>query len=245
MRLPNIVCLTGLDGCGKSTHAALLADYLDTRNDLCSTNGPEEKHCLRMKFPKYDTPIGKLIASKLKEQWIAIEQGMLPIESPQTLNAFVLQSLMTVNRLEAVDEIERAVVVEGRSVVLDRYWVDAVAYGGADGLDTKWLEVIHSRMPKAHHVLIDIPVEESFHRRPLREDKYEANKDRLRRARINYLAYFESKGVDTSYWNTVMSGENTGEVPRLYRTSPSGYAIVNGMGTPEVVHARIKEALEL
>lgn len=251
MRCPNIVCLEGIDGSAKSTHAALLADYLDTLIDpvlqRSSVNGIETpsplfKPCFRVKFPNYETPTGKLILLKLQDKW-GLEMRPRSGADEQTwgemvksfdhANALVLQSLMLTNRFEVADEIERAVVVEGRNVVLDRYSPSAFAYGMADGLDYKWIESIHTRLPKAHCVFIDIPVEESFKRRPERTDAYEANKDRLSKARANYLHLFERMGVDTSYWQ--------GDV----RTSASGYSIVNGLGTIDQVQERIRKVLEL
>jgi len=243
MRLPGIVAIEGIDASGKATQAKMLADYLDA---LVSVSSPHltgfpaigAPLTLRRSFPAYDTPIGALIASKLKGEWVPVvteRVGQFDLD-PKT-DALVLQSLMVANKFELADEIERANVVEGRNVVLDRYVVSAYAYGQADGLPLEFLERLHARLPKAHHVLIDIPVEESFARRPKRDDKYEANRGRLAAARVNYLAYFESKGVDTPFWSNV-------KTPR-FRTSPSGYAIVDGIGFADQVHDRVKAALGL
>lgn len=239
------------DASGKATQAKLLANYLDEQaRNPTDTDGfrNSPKTCLRLAFPAYGTPIGKLIASKLKGEWDAARVQLDP-EVPGAYeeypdkeeNALVLQSLMIANKMELAGEIERANMVEGRNVVLDRYIVSGIAYGQADGLDRALLETLHARLPKAHHILIDISVEESFKRRPKREDAYEADRARLERARKNYLAEFERNGVDLAYWNPKEVTQASADA----RTSPSGYAIVNGLGTVEEVHARVKMALEI
>lgn len=263
MRLPNIVAIDGLDASGKATQAKMLADYLDTlldprflrsEVDGVRPSSPLFPSTLRVAFPNYETLTGKLILSKLKGYWKLdgwkgndtypgekADEERERKAAHANAEALVLQSLMLTNRFEVADEIERANVVEGRNVVLDRYWASGIAYGMADGLDYEWLMRVHTRLPKAHHVFIDIPVEESFKRRPKREDKYEADGLRLERARANYLHLFERHGVDTSYWNPKEVTQASADI----RTSAAGYYLVNGLGTPDEVHARVKQALEL
>jgi dTMP kinase len=250
MRLPNIVALEGIDASGKATQARMLADYFDSRivprapvvagQMITPAMGDRVAACLRRSFPAYQTDLGALIRDRLLGNWSTDWTPGYPTPPAMRmdangLRAYVLQCLMTVNRHELADEIEYAVTVEGRSVVLDRYWASAVAYGVADGLDHRWLESVHTRLPKAHHVLIDIPVEESFRRRPVREDVYEADLSRLERARAAYHNLFWSKGVDT----TMLSGNAPGHV------SPSGWATVNGGGSPGSVHRAILAVLGL
>lgn len=248
MRLPNVIAIEGIDASGKATQANMLADYLDS---LVPEYSSISRPCLRKSFPAYDLPTGKLIASKLKGKWNVTSAAFLDADTGEVigthkqepyLDALVLQALMVMNKYELADEIAKACVVERRSVVLDRYTVSGLAYGQADGLPVELLERTQSLLPKAHHVLIDIPVHESWARRPKREDKYEANKDRLLNARINYLAIFEKHGVDTSFW-TFDEDKQRGLDPHV-RTSLAGYYLVNGLGTPEEVHARIIRALE-
>ena len=256
MRLPAIVALEGIDASGKATQAKMLADYLDARPCACGAPAHYVEHvdagnpssklrcescgmvgpgpCLRRSFPAYETDLGGLIRAALRGGWAADWAPGYPAPPAARmdstgLRALVLQSLMVTNRHELADEIEYEHMVKSRSIVLDRYWASAVAYGAADGLDPKWLEGVHSRLPKAHHVLVDIPVEESFRRRPTREDAYEADRGRLERARAAYLALFERKGVDVG----MLHGNSPGHV------SPSGWAIVNGSGPPELVHRAI------
>lgn len=259
MRLPNIVCFETIDAGGKQTQAKMLADYIDGQpvsKDGELLRGHTTDAVLRKSFPAYDTPIGKLILAKLKGEWgivAAREPGRLE-EWPAISDALVLQSLMIANKMELADEIERAYVVEGRTVVLDRYIVSGLAYGMADGLELELMERLHARLPKAHHVLIDIPVEESWKRRPKREDAYEADKERLSRARTNYLNIFKKNGVDMDFWGTGVGGVDSydghGNTRRMheysseFRVSPGApYYVVNGIGTPNEVHERIKGVL--
>ena len=100
--------------------------------------------------------------------------------------------------------------------MLDRYWASGYAYGTADGIDSDWLLTIHDALPQPDlTVLCDITVEESFRRRPVREDAYEASRERLELAR---RAYHRLAARDRDRW---------------LLTDPSG--------TADSVHAQIME----
>lgn len=259
MRRPGIVALEGIDGSGKSTQAKLLADHLDELDiaeHYIGKGADLRPPCMRQAFPDYSTETGKIIKDALRGGWEAwaganYKIGELPVTEARgrvehdRLNATVLQSLMLANKLELAGEIEYANVVHGQNMVLDRYIASGIAYGAADGLDPEWIEQVHERLPKAHHVLVDIPVEVSFERRPQRTDAYEADKDRLGRARQEYLALFERHGVDMTDWDEEKTMLREAGWTASYRSSPSGWAVVNGVGTEEQVHARILAVLSL
>lgn len=260
MKTPAIVAIEGLDSCGKSLHQKILADYFDDRwvieGELRHRDTTDM--CIRRSFPDVTTETGAAILTRLKGFWGVDGQvfatplhGRLPEDEETSeeakdreqckshLDALVLQALFTANRLEAIDDLERIVNIERQNIVLSRFWASAVAYGAADGLDPVWLEKIHSRMPKAHHVLIDIPVEESFKRRPERLDKYESSRPRLAKARDAYLALFERKLLVEAW------PRNKGPEYRTTGGDAESWSIVNGLGTPEEVQGRIRQALGL
>jgi len=219
----NVVALESIDSAGKKTQAKLLGDCLDSLPSLFCSDTKEGKLCYRTSFPDYSTPIGKIIASKLKENWWVDESMSVSGTGEKELiiakiNALVLQSLMLTNKIEVIEEIDKA-IRDCRWVVLDRYFASGLAYGAADGLDREWLRTIHSRLPMAIHVFIDITVDESFRRRPIREDAYESDRGLLERARNEYLELF--------------SNPKTG----------GKWLIVDGMGTVSEVHERIKTVL--
>lgn len=207
-----IVAIESLDGGGKTTQVPLLAPVLRATGRQVASGS----------FPDYETPVGKIIRGLLLGDWSCISTGMMTSQAYSTpaersRNAMVLQSLMMMNRLEKLDVLQAWANASHGVMVLDRYWMSGIAYGVADGLEEEFIERIQSPCPRAVHVLIDIPVEESFRRRPDRQDAYEASRDRLELARAAYLRAFER------------------------RRQP----IVSGIGTVEEVHNRIVSALEV
>lgn len=130
-----------------------------------------------MKFPAYETPMGKMILEYLK--------GNRPYADDHK-NALLLQSLMLTNRYEVVGDL-LSQLHQGRNVVVDRYFGSGIAYGTADGLDPRWNSEIQSQLPMPDlYVYMDISVAESFNRRPERQDAYESDRGRLERVRTAY-----------------------------------------------------------
>ena len=158
----SIIAFEGIDACGKQTQVTLLREYLERGSEVSVFS-----------FPNYETITGK----KIKELLKAPERDPL-----------VLQALMTANRYECQIDIEVARM--SGFVIFDRYWLSGLVYGSGDGLDRQWLVDIHSRLIQPHHwFILDVTVEESFKRRPVREDAYEADVDRLNAARAEYISF--------------------------------------------------------
>lgn len=191
-----IVVIEGMDAAGKATHSKLLAEKLGGT---------------RFPFPNYDSPTGEAILQHLKKEW-RVDYGMCSSE----LDAMVFQCLQTANRLEIMGEIKLA-IAKG-PVIFDRYWQSAVVYGGLDGLDLDWLlRVQRDAMPPADvNILIDVPVEEGFKRRPERRDRYESDRAFLEKVRIGYLKLWEEQN----------------------------FIVVDGLGTIAEVQARILAAVQ-
>lgn len=165
-----IVCIEGVDLCGKGIQTKLLQKQLDARV---------------IKFPNRETDTGKMIYAHLDREW--------SVPTSEKVDATVFQALHTVNRLEQAEEIRR---FDGSSkwLVLDRYWPSGVVFGAADGLDEDWLLAIHASLPQPDYfILLDIDLEqvqqrlkrlvETGERKP---DRYEADDkvaDRIARYR--------------------------------------------------------------
>ena len=222
-----IVVIEGSDASGKATQSKLLAERLKAT---------------RFAFPNYESPSGKAILGNLKKDWGAVERvdpnvyfkqhGRLPPVVQQDapkLNALVLQSLMTTNRLELLPAIKAA--AEKGPVVFDRYWQSAMVYGTLDGLDPKWLDLVQRQaMPPADlNILIDVPVEEGFKRRPERKDRYESDRGYMEKVREGYLKLW-GFGPDQTWTESIES---------LGRADKPCWYVVNGVGTVEEVQRRI------
>ena len=126
------IVFEGLDGCGKSTHAKLLSEWLMNQGqDTYLTAEPTNSR------------IGMLIREVLS--------GKIVFE-PETL-----AYLFTADRVEHTGEISSA--IEGGShVVCERYVYSTAAYQGAQGLDSRWLMDLSSFAPKPD-VIIFLDVE--------------------------------------------------------------------------------------
>lgn len=136
-------------------------------------------------------------------------------QAPSQIDMLVRQALMLANRCEVAHKLD-----EG-PIVLDRYYLSGIVYGAVEQIDKDWLWRIHEVLPQPKfQVLIDIPVEESVRRRPDRRDKNEQDLEKLSRVREEYMAVFST-----------------------FRPSFSTIATVDGTGTIEQVHRRIRAAI--
>jgi dTMP kinase len=157
-----IIALEGIDACGKHTQVRMLSEVAEAKGI----------QVLNLSFPNYLTETGQLIRDMLTSE----------VRGP-----LLLQSMMTINRYEVSDKIDEAQLM-GKLIILDRYWMSGWVYGQTDGIDHDWLETIHRPLVQPHQwIVLDMPVEESFRRRPVREDLYESDRKRLEKARSLYL----------------------------------------------------------
>src|SRR5688572_15418123 len=103
-----LIALEGLDGCGKTTQAARIAEALHARGrDIVQTREPSEG------------PMGR----KIRELARAGER--VPAERE-------LQ-LFTDDRRDHVAQVIEPALAAGRWVITDRYYLSTVAYQGARG----------------------------------------------------------------------------------------------------------------
>lgn len=175
-----IVSIEGLDGVGKSTHAASLTERLRAK---------------LWKFPVKDSPTGELIYGHLTGEWAAMQRNdadEFPTKAETKMNALVFQALQIANRIEALPQLMRDIAAG--NVVFDRYWQSGYAYGRADGLDGEYLINLHSTLPAPNlNLLLDADVGTSFSRRPRRQDRYEECYQTLTAVCENYHALWNSK----------------------------------------------------
>lgn len=209
------VAIEGGDAGGKNTQSKLLAEKLDA---------------LLISFPRYETEIGKLISASLRGELRVMNEhdsfaGARQFSDAKAANAIVRQALFTLDRYDAAPLIA-STLESGRSVVADRYWLSGVMYGSSDFVDSGMLERVHQCLPQPDvWVLLDVPVEESFRRRPERQDVYERDREKLEGIRRRYLERFGLPGSPLNYTRSMSVLE--------------GLVVVNGLGTVEEVHNRI------
>jgi thymidylate kinase len=182
-----IIAIEGLDASGKATQAAALAEELQPSTVIS--------------FPRYAGPFGAAIRAHLKEEIVLCQKdthtGALSI-SPDDAVAF--QALMTMDKYDAASEI-KAIDRRGHYVILDRYWPSACCYGADDGLDFSSMVRINSCLPPADlYTLLDISVEKTSARRPEARDRYERDKEKLKRVRARYLYMWQVMSESESSW---------------------------------------------
>ena len=152
-----IIVIEGGDQAGKKTQTELLFQALKKRKIKTTT----------FSFPDYTTPVGKEIAKYL---------GGKRKFPPQTIHC-----LLAANRWEKLDEITKA-QSKNSVLIMNRYYQSNLIYGLANGMKQKWLENLDAGLPKADLViLLDVSQKESFHRKKTNRDKFENNKDFLKK----------------------------------------------------------------
>jgi dTMP kinase len=152
-----IIVIEGGDQAGKKTQTELLFRALKKRKIKTTT----------FSFPDYTTPVGKEIAKYL------CGKRKFP---PQTIHC-----LLAANRWEKLNEITKA-QSKNSVLIMNRYYQSNLVYGLANGMKQKWLENLDAGLPKADLViLLDVSQKESFHRKKTNRDKFEKNKDFLKK----------------------------------------------------------------
>lgn len=195
------IVIEGTDASGKNTQIWRLAQRFESLHNQVSV----------FSFPRYGTPLGKLISRHLKQEVVLSDQGN---RAPE--DALMFQCLMAADKYDAAPEII-ARLAEGKVVLCDRWWPSAYAYGAADGLDKVWLVNAHKLLPEPDlMVFLDVPPAEALKRRPETRDRYEADREKQGLVRGQYQ----------DLWTRM-------------RTMKRGWTIVDGLGTEEDVHARI------
>jgi dTMP kinase len=130
------VCIEGLDGSGKTTHAHRLVQNLQKRGfDAVYTTEPGRGE------------LGKFIR-------VSVLQGKKRV--PRVVEAL----LFAVDRVEHMEKDVKPALREGKVVVSDRCVYSSLAYQGAAGLDLEWIEEINRfAFPPDLALYIDVPPE--------------------------------------------------------------------------------------
>ena len=166
-------CIDGLDGCGKTTQARLLARWLRGRG-----------YKVRVTDEPTDGPIGRIIKTALRGG----------VELPVPVEAL----LFAADRAQHIEKVIRPALKAGEVVVTERYVYSSLAYQSARGLPTGWLEAINRHAPEPDlTILIDVLPEVSMARigRKRKLDKFESDLKLQRRVRQKYLALAKRKGL--------------------------------------------------
>jgi dTMP kinase len=137
-----LLALEGIDGCGKSTQAELLAAALRERE---------------LEVVLTCEPTDGFLGRKIREYFQGPARDLSPKEE---LNLFMA------DRRQHVDEVIQPALEAGQIVITDRYYYSSVAYQGALGLDPNRIlaqnEVLAVRPDLA--VILTLPVAQALAR---------------------------------------------------------------------------------
>ncbi len=156
MGVGRFIALEGIDGSGKSTQAAMLADALEARGH----------RVVRVREPG-GTPLGEAI------------RGLLLDTPAGSMGAVAEACLFAASRAELVRRVVRPGVADGAWVVCDRFVGSSLAYQGVGrglGVDVVTdvnRAAVDGCAPDVT-VLIDVPVAEAAGRRCAGDDRIEA-----------------------------------------------------------------------
>jgi len=168
-----LVSIEGIDGCGKSTHARLLARWLRTQGyEVVITDEPT------------NGPIGRIIKRILR--------GELKV----SVAAEAL--LFAADRLHHIDTLIVPAMQAGKIVITERYTYSSLAYQSARGLDLQWIAKINEKaLAPDLTVLIDVPVDVAFRRiKSARNlDTFERDLMLQLKVRANYLGISKKDGI--------------------------------------------------
>lgn len=155
-----------MDGCGKTTHAKLLAKRLRLSHGAVYTAEPSR---------------GKI--------GVFIRKSFLYGE--KRLSSSVEALLFAADRLEHVQREVLPALREGRLVISDRYIYSSLAYQGAAGLSIDWIKKINEYAPCADlAVFIDVDPQVALQRLKRRHSVME-NLSTQQKVREIYLKFVE------------------------------------------------------
>jgi len=145
MKTGKLIVLEGADGSGKSTHARLLAEYLEGKGkEVVVTQEPTKGF------------IGQAIRMILS--------GKIRV-SPETLTL-----LFTADRAEHVDKVIKPALESGKIVISDRYYYSTVAYQSVQGVNDQWISQLNSFVPDPDLVIVlEVASEKALSRMSHRE----------------------------------------------------------------------------
>jgi dTMP kinase len=168
------ICIEGLDGCGKTTQAKLLAKKLGKSHKAVYTAEPSR---------------GK-IGTYIRECCLYGEKR---------LSTVVEALLFAADRVEHVENEVLPALREGRLVISDRYVYSSLAYQGAAGLSLEWIEKVNEHALKPDlAVFIDVDPKTVMNRLKSKRSVMEnmETQQKVRDIYLKFVAKGELVGLD-------------------------------------------------
>jgi dTMP kinase len=176
-RFPGLfVVVEGIDGCGSTTHARLLAKAIEAR-------GPE----VVLTCEPSTGPIGSLIRQVLQRRLFVPDAT-----GPRNFDWSTMALLFAADRMDHLDSTVLPALRAGSVVISDRYDLSSLAYQSAtahDGSDPiPWIRQLNAQAIRPDvTIVIDVPAEVAEERRRARggvEEMFEARELQARLATV-------------------------------------------------------------
>jgi dTMP kinase len=166
------ICLEGLDGCGKSTQAKILANWLKSLDKGVILTAEPTKG-----------PIGRFLRK--------IIQGRVEVAP------LAEAMLFAADRCDHLEKLVKPALARGKVVVCERYIYSSLAYQGARGVPEQTIRKLNEQFLRPHLViLLDVPVDVALRRMKKRNlDEFEKNRPFQERVREIYLLLFKKEGL--------------------------------------------------
>jgi dTMP kinase len=160
------ICIEGLDGCGKTTQAKLLAKKLRKSHNALYTAEPSH---------------GK-IGTYIRKSYLYGEKRL----------SIILEALLfAADRIEHIENEVIPALKEGHLVISDRYVYSSLAYQGAASLNLDWIEKVNEHALKPDlAVFIDVNPEAVMNRLKPKKSVME-NLETQKKVREIYLKFVE------------------------------------------------------
>jgi dTMP kinase len=126
------IVIDGPDGSGTTRQSEMLADRLRSKGDT-----------IILSAEPTSSPIGKEVRAML-------HKDSMP-------SAEAVQLLFCADRADHVVNTIKPALEKGHTVILDRYALSTIIYGGAQGVDRQWLTEVNAAFPKPDLTFITLP----------------------------------------------------------------------------------------
>ena len=188
------IVIEGVDCSGKETQSKIIVEKLREK----------KIKCLRLSFPMYDTPTGKII----EESYLGKSgNGFFPEGSPN-VDPYIAALYYAADRKYNISKIQKY-YDEGYYIILDRYTTSNMAYQGSKILDKdqrfymyQWIDKLEFwllNLPKPDKtIFLHMPIDKVLELEKKRErlDDNEKDEDYLRRSIDAYIELSELYGWD-------------------------------------------------
>ena len=162
----SFICVEGLDGCGKTTQAKVLAERLGHQYKTVYTAEPSQGE----------------IGTFIREYCLTNENR---------LSSIVEALLFAADRFEHVKNEVIPAVFEGTLVISDRYLCSSLAYQGAAGVSLEWIQKINQNAINPDLVIfIDVEPKVAINRLK-REKSVMENVATLKKVREIYMKFVQ------------------------------------------------------